>query len=284
MNSELKIKYNKLLSLILEYLQNGLCLALSGGVDSGLLAGVTARLLQNKTVYTKTFALNFFKNKFYAVTFKTPLYSDEEIFAAKKLCKELKINHFVIPVDMEKMPKALLKNPKDRCFICKKAMFKNVIKFCKEKKLCTIIDGTNFDDLSVYRPGKKALEELNIKSPLAECGFTKNEIRSLAEELELNSIAKKPSAPCFATRLPYGTFLDIPLLKKIEESEKFLHKSGFAECRIRFHNPVVRIEIPENLFTEFLEQKKKIISKIKSKGFKYITLDIEGLRSGSMDE
>ena len=273
--SNLFIKQQKLLTLLSEYLQNGLCLALSGGVDSGLLAGIVSKLIWKQHIAKPC--------QFYAVTFQTPLYAQDEIIAAQELCNRLNINHIVLDINMSKMPKSLFNNPKDRCFICKKAMFNNVIKFSKEKKLNTIIDGTNFDDLSVYRPGKKALEELGIKSPLAECRFTKAEIRNYAKKLKLYSIASKPSAPCFATRLPYGAFLDIDLLQKIAACEKFLHSLKFSECRLRFHNPVIRIEIPEKDFSAFLKHKTQIISVIKNKGFKYITLDIEGLRSGSMD-
>lgn len=268
-------KQRELIRLLCNYLHNGLCLALSGGVDSGLLAGIISDIIWKHRIVKPC--------QFYAVTFKTPLYSQNEIIAAQDLCKNLKLNHIVIDIDISKMPKSLFKNPKDRCFICKKAMFKHIIKFCKEKKLDTIIDGTNFDDLSVYRPGKKALEELGIKSPLADCGFTKREIRNYAKKLNLFSIASKPSAPCFATRLPYGAFLDIDLLQKIASCEEFLHSLQFTECRLRFHNPVMRIEIPEKDFSKFLKHKAQIISVIKNNGFKYITLDIEGLRSGSMD-
>ncbi len=284
MTSILKKKYVNLSNLLSSYLKNGLCLALSGGVDSGLLAGVVARIIRDKTCIKNTAERNRLNNMFYAVTFRMPLYSDDEFFSAENLCKDLKLNSVVITIDMNKMPKALLKNPKNRCYLCKKTMFKNAVKFCKEKKLNTIIDGTNYDDVFVYRPGKKALEELNVKSPLAECGFTKAEIRALAKELHLNSIQDKPSLPCFATRLPYGAVLNIPLLKKIAECENVLHKMGFIECRIRFHNPIVRIEIPKKDFTAFLNQKEKIVSALKDGEFKYITLDVEGLRSGSMDE
>lgn len=268
-------KQHDIIMLLSTYLKNGLCLALSGGVDSGLLAGIISGLIWKANIIQPC--------RFYAVTFNTPFYSQDEIIAAQELCKSLNLNHTVIDIDMRKMPKSLFKNPKDRCFICKKAMFKHIITFCKEKKLQTIIDGTNFDDLSVYRPGKKALEELGIKSPLAECGFTKIEIRKFAKKLNLHSIASKPSLPCFATRLPYGTFLDIDILQKIAACEHFLHSLQFIECRLRFHNPVMRIEIPEKKFSAFLKHKAQIISVLKDNGFKYITLDIEGLRSGSMD-
>lgn len=266
-------KYENLISRLSEYLHNGLCLALSGGVDSGLLAGVISNI---KTKSENT--------DFYAVTFDTPLYSKDEILSAQNLCRNLNIKHSIIKIDFTKMPAEFLRNPKDRCFICKKIMFTKAIEFAHKEKLNTIIDGTNFDDLKTYRPGRKALEELGIKSPLAECGFTKIEIRQLAERLNLDLIYKKPAAPCLATRLPYGSFLDIQLLSKIEYCENFLHKLNFNECRIRFHSPVIRIEIPEKDFIEFLKRKTEIVTVIKKQGFKYITLDIEGLRSGSMDE
>ena len=146
----------------------------------------------------------------------------------------------------------------------------------------SIIDGTNADDLKVYRPGVKALKELGIISPLAEFGITKDEIRTFAQSAGIK-IFDKPSTPCIATRFPYGTCLEKGSINKVKEGERVLKELGFNSCRLRLHNDIARIEVPLEDFQAFLNIKDKIIEKLKKTGFKYITLDLEGLRSGSMD-
>ena len=143
-----------------------------------------------------------------------------------------------------------------------------------------MLDGTNFDDLKVYRPGLKALKELGIISPFAEFEITKQEIREYAKLCGLE-IYDKPSAPCLATRFPYGEKLTCGRIKMAEEGERIIKNYGFQNCRLRLHCDIARIEIDD--FANFLESKNSIVNDLKEIGFKYITLDLEGLRSGSMD-
>ena len=135
----------------------------------------------------------------------------------------------------------------------------------------------------MYRPGLRAIKELGVFSPLAEAGFTKEEVRKLAEELSV-SVASRPSTPCLATRLPYGTEIKTEALEKIALGEEYLKKQGFSVVRIRLHGEICRIEIPKADFGAFLEKSQEITEALQKRGFQYITLDIQGFRSGSMDE
>lgn len=145
-----------------------------------------------------------------------------------------------------------------------------------------VIEGTNEDDLHQYRPGLRAVKELGIKSPLAECGFTKEEVRKMAGEYKI-STASRPSAPCLATRLPYGTRIQKEVLKKIEEGEEYIRQLGYGNVRIRVYQNLVRLEVDPKDFGKVLTHKDRIIRKLKELGFSYVTLDLEGFRSGSMD-
>ena len=173
----------------------------------------------------------------------------------------------------------LKNNPQDRCYHCKKLLFSKLSELANGHN---IIDGTNYDDLSVYRPGIKALKELGIISPFAKFGITKQEIRDYAKECGID-IFDKPSTPCLATRFPYGAELTPEKLRLVEHGEKILKDLGFSCCRLRLHNDIARIEIPQSDFTQFLSAKDDIINALKTSGITYITLDLEGFRSGSMD-
>ena len=247
-----------------EYLKGldkqGICLAFSGGIDSTVL------LFLCKDFDTT------------AVTFKSVFQSDEEIEEAKKLCQFYGVKQNIIeyyPLENE----LIKNNPKDRCYHCKKLFFSKLKEFAQKR---IIIDGTNADDLKVFRPGLKALKELGITSPLAEFGITKQEIREFAKQAGIK-IFDKPSTPCIATRFPYGTTLSEDLINKVKAGENLLKATGFSRCRLRLHQDIARIEIPSEDFYTFLEIKDKIVKDMKELGFKYITLDLEGLRSGSMD-
>ena len=164
-----------------------------------------------------------------------------------------------------------------------KGSFPEIERLCSSKRVSLILEGTNEDDLHVYRPGLQAIRELGILSPLADTGFTKEEVRRLAGELGV-SVASRPSTPCLATRLPYGAEIKPEILEQIARGEEFLRNAGFAVVRLRLHGDIARIEIPCEKFPEFLEKREEIVKNLKNMGFSYITLDIQGFRSGSMDE
>lgn len=249
--------------------ENGLCIAFSGGVDSSVLLKIASQEAkkQNKPIF--------------AVTFETKLHPCADVENAKKVAKEAGAIHDIIKVD-ELNDVDILNNPVDRCYKCKQYLFEKLVEFAEEKSLKNIIDGTNFDDLGEYRPGIKALRELGIKSPLADLKITKNKVRQYAEKMGL-SVSNRPSAPCLATRLPYNTKIDFEILKQIDNGEIYLKSMGFLVNRIRLHGDVARIEIKKEQFAEFLAKNEEILQNLKEIGFVYITLDVEGFRSGSMD-
>lgn len=254
------------------YVQQDICIAFSGGVDSSLLLKI-AKECEEK-------AGN--QVKIHAVTFDTMLHPSCDLKIAEKVAKEAGVLHKVIFVN-ELEQGEISFNPKNRCYLCKKALFQKLIEYADSVRASVILEGTNEDDLHVYRPGLQAVRELGILSPLAEAGFTKEEVRRLAGELGV-SVSERPSTPCLATRLPYGEKIELEILARLARGEAFLRESGFPVVRLRLHGNIARIEIPRSDFADFLEKGERISKKLKEMGFPYITLDIEGFRSGSMDE
>lgn len=241
------------------------CIAFSGGVDSSLVLKMA--ILSKKEVM--------------AVMFNTRLHPCKEEQEARKIASDMGLEITVINIDEFSNPD-ILKNPIDRCYICKKLLFSTLIELAQNNNCNVVLDGTNYDDYSQYRPGIKALKELGVKSPLAELKITKNEVRETAKSIGLE-VHNKPSAPCMATRFPYNTEITFEDLSKVESAEKVIKDLGIVQCRVRVHNDIARVEIPEEEFEKFILNKNTIIEKLKSIGYSYITLDIEGFRSGSMD-
>lgn len=258
----LRLKLNTLVN-------EGVCIAFSGGVDSSILLQIACE--EGKKL----------DKPVYAVTFETKLHPCADLAVAQQVAQETGALHHVIAVNELDNP-AILQNPIDRCYHCKRHLFSTLVDFAKAHNLPHIIDGTNADDLTVYRPGIGALKELGIVSPLAELGITKAQVRDLASALHL-SVSNRPSAPCLATRLPYGTPIDFAILHRIDLGETYLKTMGFAINRLRLHGDIARIEIPVANFPDFLAKQAHIVLKLKELGFPYVTLDLEGFRSGSMD-
>lgn len=265
-------KKRKLYENMKHYLQEDICLAFSGGVDSSLLLILAKSCVKEQQK----------KSNIYAVTFDTMLHPSCDLNIAKKVAKEAEVFHQVLFVN-ELEQEEIRFNPEKRCYLCKKTLFSKLQEFAKSKGISIILEGTNEDDLHVYRPGLQAIQELGIKSPLAEAGFTKEEVRKLAKELGV-SVAERPSTPCLATRLPYGTEISMGVLERIAKGEEYLHTLGFSVVRLRVHGEIARIEIPQKEFESFLKKSGEIIEELKKMGFDYITLDMQGFRSGSMDE
>ncbi len=243
-------------------------LAFSGGVDSTFLLKAAKEALGNNIK---------------AVTILSPYIPKWEVEEAKALVKALKVKHEMIEVPIID---AIKDNPEDRCYLCKKAIFSMIQDLAKREGYHDVIDGTNFDDIGDYRPGLKALGELEVKSPLLECQLTKSEIRELSKELGLNTWDKPPYA-CLLTRIPYGNELKVEDFEKIEEAEKkYMMNIGFRAVRVRCHGNLARIEVNKEdrvkLFDETMLD--NISSKLKEIGFKYITMDLEGYRIGSFNE
>ncbi len=241
-------------------------IAFSGGVDSTLL------LYQ----LSKISALDV-----KAVTIKTPYIPQWEVDEAIAFCKENNIDHEVIELPF---PKSIITNPGDRCYRCKKILFSSLKDYSIANGYNIIADGSNADDAGEYRPGMKALEELQIRSPLLEAGFTKRDIRNLLREYGLE-IWNKPAYACLLTRIPHDNAVDTKTLYIIEEAELYLKDLGFAGTRVRLHKDIARLECQDHQFILINEKETrfKISSRLKQLGIKYVTIDIEGYRTGSMD-
>ncbi|KEZ91857.1 MULTISPECIES: ATP-dependent sacrificial sulfur transferase LarE [Lacrimispora] len=264
----LEIK-TRLEQMMAEYAKEDICLAFSGGVDSSLLLKVAADATgkTGKAVY--------------AVTFDSRLHPSCDLEIAARVAKELGGIHKVVSVN-ELEQEEIRFNPVNRCYLCKKKLFQSLKDYAKEMNIPYIMDGTNEDDLHVYRPGIKALRELGIISPLAELHITKVQVKELASWYGI-SVASRPSAPCMATRLPYGTEIDYDILNLIGKGEEFVSSLVKGNVRLRLHNDIVRIEVDQEAMGNLMEKSREIIAYLKELGFVYITMDLEGFRSGSMD-
>lgn len=264
----LEIK-TRLEQMMAEYAKEDICLAFSGGVDSSLLLKVAADAAgkTGKAVY--------------AVTFDSRLHPSCDLEIAARVAKELGGIHKVVSVN-ELEQEEIRFNPVNRCYLCKKKLFQSLKDYAKEMNIPYIMDGTNEDDLHVYRPGIRALRELGIISPLAELHITKVQVKELASWYGI-SVASRPSAPCMATRLPYGTEIDYDILNLIGKGEEFVSSLVKGNVRLRLHNDIVRIEVDQEAMGNLMEKSREIIAYLKELGFVYITMDLEGFRSGSMD-
>lgn len=267
--AEYREKYERLKDELESFLKNDIIVAFSGGADSSLLL--------------KTACLQAKKNaaKVYAVTVQTMLHPKEDLQIAEKVAEETGAIHKILTVD-ELKEAGIIDNPPNRCYLCKKSIFQKIKKLARERGISVILEGTNAEDMQVYRPGIQALKELAIISPLADCGFTKQEIRQLLREFGV-SVAERPASPCLATRLPYGAQITHEKLQKIAEGEAFIRAKGFYNVRLRMHDELARIEVDKNEIPRMLSCGKEIIARLKELGFVYVTLDMEGFRSGSMD-
>lgn len=252
-----------------EYAKENICLAFSGGVDSSLLLKA-AKVGAEKT-----------GKSVYAVTFDSRLHPSCDLEIAARVAKELGGIHRVVSVN-ELEQEEIRFNPVNRCYLCKKKLFKSLKAFAGELNIRYIMDGTNEDDLHVYRPGIKALKELGIISPLAQLHITKAQVKELAAMYGI-SVASRPSAPCMATRLPYHTEIDYEILSRIGKGEEYISSLVKGNVRLRLHKDIVRIEVDQEALGGLLEKRFEITSYLKKLGFLYITMDMEGFRSGSMD-
>lgn len=246
----------------------GPCLvAYSGGVDSTFLLRVAKETLGNQIL---------------AVTADSFTYPDEELKFSRKMCRCLGVRQKIIKTSEFKNPR-FIANPLNRCYFCKKELFAKLKELAKKEKLNFVIDASNFSDKKDFRPGEKATKELGIRSPLRESGLTKEEIRRLSKQLGLPTW-DKPSLACLASRIPYGNKISKGVLQRINSGESFIRKFGIKQVRMRDYQSFCRIEVPKPDILKLVKNHKQIIDRLKKLGYNYITIDLEGYRTGSLNE
>jgi uncharacterized protein len=240
--------------------------AYSGGVDSTFLLH---RASQMK------------KLKITAVTIRTSYIPGREIDEASEFCRSNNVSHTILDLSF---PEEIKYNPIDRCYVCKKILFNQLKSFADKNGFRYIVDGSNSDDNGDFRPGLKALVEMGIRSPLMESGFIKHEIRALSQKAELPTW-DKPAYACLLTRIPYDTLITEKDLRMVEKAEQFLFDKGFPGTRVRIHGDVARIECLPGYMNKIIQgpEKEHIVDNLKKIGFRYISLDLEGYRTGSLN-
>ncbi|MBA7690845.1 Pyridinium-3,5-bisthiocarboxylic acid mononucleotide synthase [subsurface metagenome] len=243
--------------------------AFSGGVDSSFLLKVAVDVLGENVL---------------AVIASSETYPEKERDEAVKLAKRLNVRHKVIQTKELENPD-FAHNPPERCYFCKMELFSKLKDIAESEGIPYVLDGSNFEDTSDFRPGAKAAEELGVRSPLKEVGLVKQEIRQLSKYVDLPTW-NKPSLACLSSRFPYFTEIESESLKQVAQAEEFLKGLGFNQVRVRHHGQIARVEIEPQEFSKIVEKatKEKIINAFKKFGFIYIALDLAGFRSGSMNE
>ncbi|MBT9143595.1 MAG: NH(3)-dependent NAD(+) synthetase [Dehalococcoidia bacterium] len=241
--------------------------AFSGGVDSSVLLAMSVRTLGNNVL---------------AVTAVSETYLPEELKVAEELAATLSVPLEVIET-MELAIPGFAENPPDRCYYCKQELFGKLSRVAAQRGLACVADGSNVDDTGDWRPGSKAAAELGVRSPLKDAGFSKEDIRQLARELELKNW-DKPAMACLSSRFPYGQAITREKVEQVAEAERYLRSLGFVQLRVRHHGDTARLELPLDRLCDAVAYAPQIVSRLKQLGFTYISLDLAGYRLGSMNE
>ena len=242
--------------------------AFSSGVDSTFLLKVAHEELGERAV---------------AVTVRSQLIPRRELDEAAAFCRQEGIRHEIIDFDALSAP-AVIANPPDRCYRCKKEIFGKILAFARGAGLAAVLEGSNLDDDGDYRPGRRAIRELGVRSPLHEAGLTKEEIRVLSREMGLPTWSK-PSFACLASRFPYSERLTVAALERVERAERWLREElGLTQLRVRSHGDLARIEVPPDDIPRLAARAAEIAAAFKGLGFAYVTLDLQGYRTGSLNE
>jgi len=244
--------------------------AYSGGVDSTLLLKVAKDVLGDE--------------KILAVTALSPLYPERELAGAKRMTETLRVKHVLIESNELEIAE-FAKNPSNRCYYCKRKLFGELLNIAKEESILFVVEGSTLDDDKDHRPGRIAVAELGIRSPLKEAMLTKSDVRELSRTSGLETW-DKPSFACLASRFPYGEEINEGGLRMVDEAEDFLFSLGFKQVRVRHYQTLARIEIFQEEMGRLLNGslREKVVRELKKIGYKYVTLDLQGFRSGSMNE
>lgn len=267
LDRKLHRKYN-LLKTNIKSLES-VIVAFSGGVDSSFLLHTASSVLGKNVL---------------AVTANSPTYTKDELSYARLFARKLGIKHIIIKTEEFNNPE-FIKNPKNRCYFCKKELFSKLKGIAEKEGYKTVVDGQNFDDKNDYRPGSVASEEANINSPLKESALSKVDIRLISKKLGL-STWDRPAQACLSSRFPYGDEINKKDLVRIQKAEKLLRSFGFNNLRVRHYGKLCRIEVDRDQIKKIFQGKAqdKIIASFKNLGYTYVTLDLEGYRTGSMNE
>lgn len=241
--------------------------AFSAGIDSTFVLARAAEELGDKVL---------------AVTAASETFPERELNEAIELAKKLGVRHEVIQIKEMENPDFVANNA-DRCYHCKAGLYSSVTALAKERGIPWILDGANMDDLGDYRPGRRAAKEYEIRSILQEADMFKEELRQLAKDMGLPNW-DKPSFACLSSRIPYGNLITMEKVEQLDKGEQALRDMGFKQLRIRHHDSIARIEVPRGEFERVLEMADQITAVLKAEGFTYVTLDLQGYRSGSMNE
>ena len=273
MTEELNKKYE----MLKEYFKQlgSVAIAFSSGVDSTFMLKVAHDVLGDKAV---------------AVTARSHSFPAREKNEAANFCKKEGIEHIFIDSEELNIP-GFKQNPKNRCYLCKHELFEEIIEVAKQHSLTYVCEGSNLDDNGDYRPGLQAIAELGVKSPLRECNLWKSEIRAISKELGL-STWKKQSFACLASRFVYGETISIEKLDMVDKAEQLLIDMGFEQVRVRIHSfgngetsgTIARIEVNPDEITKLVQNREAIVSEFKKIGFNYVSMDLQGYRTGSMNE
>jgi uncharacterized protein len=267
MRASLEEKYDHLCNIVSQ--AGSAIIAFSGGVDSTFLLKVCVDQMGKKA---------------FAVTARSETFPERELKEAETLAGLIGGRHLIIDTKELEAP-GFSSNPPHRCFLCKSELFSKLKETAKDHDIPWVFDGSNADDVGDFRPGRKAARQLGVRSPLEEAGLGKEEIRALSKMLKLPTW-DKPAFACLSSRFPYHTEITEPALQQVEDAEDFLWNLGMREFRVRHHDTIARIELGERELSLFWQdhQRHKIVQHFKSLGYKYVTLDLQGYRTGSMNE
>ena len=259
-------KMRRLKSILTE--MGSLVIAFSGGVDSTFLLKVASEVLP--------------KDNILAVTANSHTYPIEELLFSKRIARVIGARHKVITTG-ELEDAHFIRNTVDRCYFCKRELFGRLKNIARQEKFNFVADASNTDDNNDYRPGSRAKREFEVRSPLQEAGFSKDDIRKLSKKLRLVTWAK-PSLACLASRIPYGVEITPQLLTRINKAETYLRHAGFNQVRLRHYDGLCRIEVDKKDIPILFSKRNLVVAYLKKLGYKYITVDLEGYRSGSLNE
>jgi uncharacterized protein len=268
MNNAVERKYQELQRRLREL--ESVLVAFSAGVDSALLLKVAV--------------LTLGRDKVLAVTGRSPSVPTAELNSAAALAAECGARHEFLDTSEFDNPNYVA-NPNDRCYHCKTELFSRLGPLARQRGLQAVVSGANADDLGDYRPGLNAAREQAVRAPLSEIGITKAELREIAAHLGL-SIHDKPASPCLSSRVPYGEAVTPEKLARIDAAETYLRELGFRECRVRHHERLARIEVPVDAIERLLAPalRAQVEARLRDLGFQYVTVDLRGFRSGSLNE